>query len=89
MVRLNEAYAQEEDRLQVMLEKIEKQLVELEGIPRYRGKDLVEQALDHQRQNRLKQLRIARNEPYFGRLDFAEDGKDEPTPLYIGSRRAG
>ncbi|UWE03261.1 HelD family protein [Laceyella sacchari] len=84
MTELNEAYAQEEARLQVMLKKIEKQLVELEGIPRYRGKDLVEQALDHQRQNRLKQLRIARNEPYFGRLDFAEDGKEEPTPLYIG-----
>ncbi|MFC7439844.1 HelD family protein [Laceyella putida] len=81
---MSTTYEEEKSNLLEMIKKIESQLAELERIPRYYGKDLVEQALDDQRQRQLKQLRIAKMEPYFGRLDFAEAGREKPVPLYIG-----
>ncbi len=77
-------YQEENRRLRHVIDKIKKQLDQLSQIPRYYGEDMVEQALDDQRQRKLQSLKIAYQEPYFGRLDFQEDGANAPTPLYIG-----
>ncbi|MCH5584606.1 AAA family ATPase [Shimazuella sp. AN120528] len=74
----------EEKRLKQTLEKLENIRVSLQKIPRYFGKDIVEQLLDDQRQQQLKNMEIAQVEPYFGRLDFEEAGNKPITPLYIG-----
>ncbi|MCL6517104.1 UvrD-helicase domain-containing protein [Alicyclobacillus sp.] len=37
-------------------------------------------------EEQLKALTRAAREPYFGRLDFQEDGASRPVPLYIGKR---
>lgn len=36
------------------------------------------------RESNRQNLRIGVQEPYFGRLDFQEDGKEEVMPIYIG-----
>ncbi|MFC4545061.1 hypothetical protein ACFO25_01680 [Paenactinomyces guangxiensis] len=77
-------YEEEGRRLQTVIGKIERQIDKLKRIPRYYGKDIVEQALDDQRQTQLQNLKIAHPEPYFGRLDFQEDGTGKVIPLYIG-----
>jgi DNA helicase-2/ATP-dependent DNA helicase PcrA len=75
---------EESRRLKQVLAHVAEQERELSRIPRYHGKELVEQALDRQRQNQLRNLRIALEEPYFGRLDFQPEGSDESVSLYIG-----
>lgn len=77
-------YEEENRRLQSVIEKIKKQLDQLIQIPRYYGEDMVEQALDDQRQRKIQGLKTACQEPYFGRLDFQEGGASAVTPLYIG-----
>ncbi|MCC3373123.1 3'-5' exonuclease [Cohnella sp. REN36] len=78
---------EERTNLYRTLEEIERQIA---GIgPRYTGKDYTEQLLDAHRQDRKARLEIARREPYFGRLDFAERGKAEPSALYIGKHGVG
>ncbi|WP_237446613.1 HelD family protein [Shimazuella alba] len=73
----------EKEKLKNTLAKMERIQAALLKIPRYYGNDMVEQILDDQRQVQLKNIQLAQNEPYFGRLDFEE--KDKPiTPLYIG-----
>lgn len=81
---VSSTYEEERKHLQTIIEKIEKQQNKLKKIPRYYGKELVEQLLDDQRQKQLQQLRIAHPEPYFGRLDFQANGAKSPAPLYIG-----
>ncbi|QGG56564.1 UvrD-helicase domain-containing protein [Paenibacillus sp. FSL W8-1187] len=76
------AYQAEETRLAEAVEDIKGQLG---GIgPRYTGDDFTEQMLDLQREERRQRLEIARKEAYFGRIDFQEEGKPAPLPLYIG-----
>ncbi|THF79487.1 HelD family protein [Cohnella fermenti] len=58
------------------------------GAP-YTGKDVTEQVLDDLRQQKKKRLEIAEREPYFGRLDFREDGHAAAMPLYIGKTGVG
>nr|WP_286672388.1 ATP-binding domain-containing protein [Cohnella hashimotonis] len=57
--------------------------------PRYTGNDYTEQTLDAIRQERKLRLTTSEKEPYFGRLDFREEGKSEPLPLYIGKSGVG
>ncbi|WP_177244218.1 MULTISPECIES: ATP-binding domain-containing protein [unclassified Cohnella] len=57
--------------------------------PRYTGNDYTEQTLDAIRQERKIRLLASEKEPYFGRLDFREEGKSEPLPLYIGKSGVG
>ncbi len=46
-----------------------------------------EQILESMRESNRQNLRIGVQEPYFGRLDFQEDGKEEVMPIYIGKSR--
>ncbi|BAR84013.1 uvrD/REP helicase [Bacillus thuringiensis serovar tolworthi] len=76
-----------EDELQKMkdtLHTMDEQLDRLEKIPVYYGEDFKEQILESMRESNRKNLRIGVQEPYFGRLDFQEDGKEEVMPIYIG-----
>lgn len=81
---IQSAYQEELQRLEQTAAEIDRQLQTLEQTPRYYGDDLTEQALDNIRESRKQNLRIATVEPYFGRLDFQEQGADAPQPLYIG-----
>lgn len=77
-------FKEEHLRLQDTFQEIEQQHAEIGPI--YRGQDFVEQLLEEKREENRQRLALLGNEPYFGRLDFREEGKDEPQPLYIGKR---
>ncbi len=64
--------------------EISRQLDRLESVPRYFGDDFTEQVLESAREARRGVLKRAKDEPYFGRLDFQEEGKPEAMALYIG-----
>ncbi|MGZ4134206.1 MAG: HelD family protein [Tumebacillaceae bacterium] len=81
---IQSAYQDELQRLEETAAEIDRQLQTLEATPRYVGDDLTEQVLEDIRENRRRSLHIATPEPYFGRLDFQEAGKEASTPLYIG-----
>ena len=66
------------------LHTMDEQLDKLEKIPVYYGEDFKEQILESMRESNRQNLRIGVQEPYFGRLDFQEDGKEEVMPIYIG-----
>jgi DNA helicase-2/ATP-dependent DNA helicase PcrA len=78
------AYQEELQQLTKTAAEIDRQIEYLREIPRYYGEDLTEQVLDSIRETNKKNLAIATNEPYFGRLDFQENEKEAPVPLYIG-----
>lgn len=82
--RLDTPFNEEKKKLADVLKKVEQQQKTLDGIPRYYGKDPVEQALDAQRQKQRQNLDIAKKEPYFGRLDFQEQQTSRVVPIYIG-----
>ncbi|GGH29471.1 HelD family protein [Paenibacillus segetis] len=82
------AYQEEKARLDRTLEEIEKQLIALRSIPEYTGHDFTEQVLEASRQSEREQLERSFREPYFGRLDFGEQGKPG-TPYYIGKLGVG
>ncbi|PEK99067.1 UvrD-helicase domain-containing protein [Bacillus sp. AFS017336] len=69
--------------LNTILDEMERQLTKLEGISVYTGSDVTEQVLEGIRENNRRNLRLAKNEPYFGRMDFEEEQK-ETLPVYIG-----
>ncbi|MBE1441907.1 HelD family protein [Paenibacillus sp. OAS669] len=81
---VHSAYQEELQQLEETLGEIDRQLEELRKIPPYTGEDHTEQVLESIRESRRRNLAVARNEPYFGRLDFQEQGQNEPSPLYIG-----
>jgi len=81
---LQSAYQEELQQLEQTAAEIDRQLQTLHAIPRYYGNDLTEQVLDNIRENKRQSLGIATHEPYFGRLDFQEEGQEEAKPLYIG-----
>jgi DNA helicase IV len=66
------------------LHTMDEQLDKLEKTPVYYGEDFKEQILESMRESNRQNLRIGVQEPYFGRLDFQEDGKEEVLPIYIG-----
>lgn len=80
---MDEIYRSERVKLQETLYFIQQRLKDLRSIPRYQGSDIVEQLLDDQRQQTIYRLQLSEPSPYFGRLDFEEDGK-LITPLYLG-----
>ncbi|WEG13236.1 UvrD-helicase domain-containing protein [Pullulanibacillus sp. KACC 23026] len=78
------AYREEQQQLQKVAAEIKRQLADLESKETYHGEDFTEQILEEVRETSRSQLRLAENEPYFGRLDFLEEGLKEAKPLYIG-----
>ncbi|WP_068779821.1 HelD family protein [Paenibacillus sp. GM2] len=77
------AYQEEERKLERALASIDEQLQQLRSIPVYVGDDFTEQALEASREGQRQKLMQSAQEPYFGRLDFEETGR-EFMPLYIG-----
>jgi len=78
-----QAYAEELEQLNKITDEIDRQLTKLEGIPIYTGSDVTEQVLEGIRETNRRNLSLAIHEPYFGRMDFQEDG-GETMPIYIG-----
>jgi DNA helicase-2/ATP-dependent DNA helicase PcrA len=78
------AYQEELQQLEQTQQEIDSQLVTLRSAPTYYGTDLTEQVLENVREQSRRNLSKAVEEPYFGRLDFQEAGKDTSTPYYIG-----
>lgn len=83
MDNFQSAYQEEQERLDRTLELIDSQMKALKSIPVYTGHDFTEQVLEAGREEQRQQLARSLREPYFGRLDFEERGK-ETMPLYIG-----
>ncbi|MBB6637009.1 HelD family protein [Cohnella thailandensis] len=83
----NAKFQEETLKLEKVLGEIQAQRKAI-GAP-YTGQDIAEQVLDDLRQQRKKRLEIAEREPYFGRLDFQEEGHSEAQPLYIGKSGVG
>ncbi|MFD0674532.1 HelD family protein [Cohnella sp. GCM10027633] len=75
---------EERGKLTETLEEIALQRSEIP--PVYYGNDYVEQVLEARREETRQRLDLLGKEPYFGRLDFQEQGKAAPMPLYIGKR---
>lgn len=84
--QLQQSYREELEKLNTVSAAIQQRLEQLSAVPRYYGQDLTEQVLEDTRETLRRNLAAATQEPYFGRLDFQEKGKDAPTPLYIGKR---
>lgn len=78
------AYQEEESRLNEVIVEIDRQLERLRGIPVYTGHDFTEQVLEAGREEKRQALAKSLPEPYFGRLDFQENGTGAKKPLYIG-----
>ncbi|CAM4358619.1 HelD family protein [Saccharibacillus endophyticus] len=78
------AYREEQNKLSSVLEEIGTQLGRLRAVPVYTGHDFTEQVLEAGREERRQRLAKSEPEPYFGRMDFEEDGKASAAPLYIG-----
>ncbi|MFD1772842.1 HelD family protein [Paenibacillus rhizophilus] len=78
------AYQEEQERLTTALAEIDRQLTSLKNTPVYTGNDYTEQILEASREQRRGSLAKLRQEPYFGRLDFEENGGGERKALYIG-----
>ncbi|PYI55828.1 HelD family protein [Paenibacillus flagellatus] len=83
-MEIQSAYQEELEKLESTSRWIDAKLESLRAIPRYFGEDLTEQVLDSIRENARRSLTAATDEPYFGRLDFREEGEAEARPLYIG-----
>lgn len=77
-------YEEELKSLQEVLSTLDDRIHKLESIPVYHGDNYTEQVLESMRELNRQNLRTGVQEPYFGRLDFREDGHLEPNPLYIG-----
>ena len=81
---MNNIFEEELQKMKDILCTMDEQLEQLEKIPVYYGEDFKEQILESMRESNRQNLRIGVHEPYFGRLDFQEDGKEEVMPIYIG-----
>ncbi|QWH17996.1 DNA helicase UvrD [Bacillus mycoides] len=81
---MNNTFEEELQKMKDTLSTMDDQLEQLEKIPVYYGEDFKEQILESMRESNRQSLRIGVHEPYFGRLDFQEDGKEEVMPIYIG-----
>lgn len=81
---MNNIFEEELQKMKDTLRTMDDQLEQLEKIPVYYGDDFKEQILESMRESNRQNLRIGVQEPYFGRLDFQENGKEEVMPIYIG-----
>lgn len=77
------AYQEEKEHLNRTLKTIEAELNRLRAVPVYTGSDYTEQVLEAGRETARRGLSQSVQEPYFGRLDFAERNGTQQ-PLYIG-----
>ncbi|ANE48170.1 helicase UvrD [Paenibacillus swuensis] len=80
------AFAEERLQLTKTAAVMEEQLELLEQMHRYTGHDFTEQLLEETREIRRQNLKSSRQEPYFARLDFEENGTTATGPLYIGKK---
>lgn len=78
-----QAYEEELQQLNTIMDEIDRQITKLESVPIYTGNDVTEQILEGIRETNRRNLNLAINEPYFGRMDFQEEG-GEVMPIYIG-----
>lgn len=61
------------------------EIIETQASIHQRAELLSERERTHEHINRqLKTLERLKDSPYFGRIDFKEDGSGEPVPIYIG-----
>lgn len=81
---MNNIFDEELQKMKDTLSTMDDQLEQLEKIPVYYGEDFKEQILESMRESNRQSLRIGVHEPYFGRLDFLKDGKEDVMPIYIG-----
>ncbi|MBK5488153.1 UvrD-helicase domain-containing protein [Bacillus sp. TH17] len=81
---MSNIFEEELQKMKDILCTMDEQLEQLEKIPVYYGEDFKEQILESMRESNRQSLRIGVHEPYFGRLDFQEDGKEDVMPIYIG-----
>ncbi|WP_377865437.1 HelD family protein [Bacillus sp. R86525] len=81
---MSNIFEEELQKMKDILCTMDEQLEQLEKIPVYYGEDFKEQILESMRESNRQNLRIGVEEPYFGRLDFQEDGKEDVMPIYIG-----
>ncbi|PQZ57741.1 DNA helicase UvrD [Bacillus sp. MYb209] len=81
---MSNIFEEELQKMKDTLSTMDDQLEQLEKIPVYYGEDFKEQILESMRESNRQSLRIGVQEPYFGRLDFQEDGKEVVMPIYIG-----
>ena len=77
-------YDEEKVQLDRTLTTMKEHLETLEAMPKYVGNNYTEQVLEGIREKNRTDLRRALREPYFGRLDFQEEGDKGAVPLYIG-----
>jgi DNA helicase-2/ATP-dependent DNA helicase PcrA len=78
------AYQEEQHRLSLAMEEIDRRLERLRNTPVYTGHDFTEQVLESGREEKRQALAKSAQEPYFGRMDFDERGRGQRKPLYIG-----
>ncbi|WP_040984190.1 HelD family protein [Oceanobacillus jeddahense] len=77
-------FEEEKKVLHETLAIIDKQYERLAGIPEYIGDDFTENVLEGSRERVRESLAIAKQEPYFARLDFKEEENQEVKATYIG-----
>lgn len=90
------AFSEERSRLDRSLEQIDTQLrlllskreIQVEDVDQeeesMHAVRAAQEALETMREEAVERLKVAAREPYFGRIDFAEQGSGEPEVLYIG-----
>jgi DNA helicase-2/ATP-dependent DNA helicase PcrA len=86
---------EENARLQKILKQVDIMVEKWAALPKEFSEDRNEPqtadevaslAVDRIRERQLEDLRVVAREPYFGRLDFQEDGSLRPEVFYIGKR---
>lgn len=82
-----EPFAEENGRLVETFAEIERQRASIG--PVYYGHDFVEQVLESRREETRQRLKVLANEPYFGRLDFAEHGEVNTAGPKVSAGKAG
>jgi DNA helicase II / ATP-dependent DNA helicase PcrA len=93
-IETHPAYPEESERLSQTLSEVQMQLAELRAVPPLNIPELIdesmeallvaEMALERIRLEKIRRLDLAEREPYFGRLDWEEQGAEGVERLYIG-----
>lgn len=90
------AYPEERARLTRILQQIDTELLRRIGLSEIQVEDTdqfeesmhairaAQEAMETMRDEAIARLKVAAREPYFGRIDFQEQGAAEPQRLYIG-----
>jgi DNA helicase II / ATP-dependent DNA helicase PcrA len=90
------AYAEERGRLERSLAEVDAQLQRLRRATEIKVEETdqfeesmhairaAQEALETMREEKVERLKVSAREPYFGRLDFQQQGEGAPETLYIG-----